>query len=171
MALALVFAGMAVGHIFYRARARGFQTLVRQPWLYAFAAAALVHYGIVPRRILKLATEHFADASIAVGLLYLGTLLSAMGGFGRKDVWISVAARLAIGMLVAFAFFKLAPIRGYLHTTLMIGAMGPPATLGLAMMSRGGGDGKNSDPQLIAAGVAITLIAYMTFPMYSRYIL
>jgi|GEM_PF-3754905 len=171
MALALAFIGMALGHVLFRAKGKGLAVIVRQPWFYAVIAAVLVRYGVITRDLVKDAAAPLARAAVAVSLLYLGTLLTSLAGLGRKDVWLTVLTRFAVGIVVALLFIKLAPIPRFMRATLLLAAMAPPATLGLAMVASGASDDSNTDAQLVGAGIFLTAIAYVLFPMYGKFLL
>lgn len=171
MAIALAFIGMALGHILFRARGKGFSIIARQPWFYAVVAAGLVRYGFIKPKLVAGVAEPLASAAIGVSLLYLGMLLTSLNGLSRKDVWVTMLARLGIGIAVALVFFKFKLVAKPLRPTLLLAAMAPPATLGLAMIASGANDDSGTDAELVGAGIFISVVAYLAFPMYSKTLL
>ncbi len=169
MALALAFVGMAFVLVFLKNKVQGFVILIGQPWLYALALAVLVRYDVIPRNILLDVTRPLEDAAIPISLLYLGTMMAHMSGLGSKDAWLSMAVRLVVGLGVGIVFVKFTPVPEYMHHTLLLAAIAPPATAGMSMIAsstRGG----ETEPPSIALGVIIVLAAYILFPWYVGYL-
>lgn len=170
LALALMFVGIALTVVFLQLKARGFAVLIRQPWLYAVFLAALVRYDVIPGRILTDLLKPLNDTAVPIGLIYLGTQLTSLPGALNRDLWLSLVARLVVGVSVAVLVIKFAPIPKAmkdLRNILILGSIAPPATFSASIIVRGVSDAKG---EIVAIGTLVVLIAYMLHPLYVHYL-
>ncbi len=127
------FVGVALTHTLIRAKKTGPLQLLKEPWIYAaiigffFAASKYSPPGLMVKSLAPL-----LDASYAIMLLYLGSVLHPFGGWNDTGAWATVVVRLVSGFAVALLAIAVLPISAAVATGLMLAALAPPGAVGVS---------------------------------------
>ena len=166
MAIAVMFVTIALVITALQYREKSFNALRNEPWVFGLIAALIFQFGGFSSKWAVDALDPLIVAAPAIALVYVGGMLHPIGGFGRSDIWIAIGVRFLLGFLIAFIGIKLLSVPKFLHSTVIVAAMAPPATKALALANTSGSSGSRAggDQQLISVGIIAALVLYLFYP-------
>jgi predicted permease len=161
-AAAAIFVGAALTLALYQAREGGLRQIVKEPWIWALAAAITVSAFGLPTKQIVHALTPLTRAAMPLFLVLLGASLYPLHGFADRSAWATVAARLVVGLAVGAAAVKLFSLpRGVVEATIVV-ALAPPTSSDLAMTEGTSTEGRApmvvGVPVSLAAMVALLVI-------------
>jgi predicted permease len=125
------FIGVALTYTLIRVKKTGPLGLLEEPWIYA-AIIGLIFAAskYSPPELVTTTLSPLLDASYAIMLLYLGSVLHPFGGWKDPGAWATVAVRLVSGFVVALLAIAVLPVSAAVATGLMLAALAPPGAVG-----------------------------------------
>lgn len=112
---------------------RDWQALLREPWVYAAAAALLFQAGEVSAAWLDAMVTPLALASYPILLLFLGASMHPWVSMRDGNAWATVGVRMLSGLGVGMVAVAVLPFSAAVAEGVIIASLAPPATRAMTL--------------------------------------
>jgi|RhiMetdeSRZDD1v2_1073273.scaffolds.fasta_scaffold778633_1 hypothetical protein len=107
--------------------------LLREPWVYAVAAALVFQAGRISAPWLDSMVKPLSLASYPVLLLFLGASMHPWVSMRDSNAWATVGIRLLTGLGIALLAVAVLPFSGGVGQGLILASLAPPATRAMTL--------------------------------------
>jgi hypothetical protein len=162
--IGVLFVAVALTLSFAELGERGFGAVIREPWLYAAAAALVFRLGSVPTAAVVRIVDPLTQAGWVLLLVFLGTKLHPFTGFTTVAAWAGALVRIIVGVGVALLVSHTFELASSVDQSLLLAGLAPaaPTSLGLVRTAAEREDGHAT----VVVGAVLTFVAFVVWRVF-----